>query len=257
METAEQLAQGLDVKDFKATAGWLEQWKERNNIKFKKQHGEKQDADDFGAKQWVVEALPAILKDYNAKDIFNDDETGMYWRAIPDGTLAFKSCETAGSKVAKERVTLLLACNMDGSEKLKPLTIGKSKNPRCFKNVKKLPVNYVANKNAWMTSDIWTDWLKKMDNLMRCKKRPIVMLCDNCAAHSSDVRLTNIKLVFLPPNTTSLIQPMDQGIIANFKQHYRSLVLRHLMADIDANDTPNTRAAELARRSWTPSTCRK
>lgn len=100
-------------------------------------------------------------------------------------------------------------------------------------------------KNAWMTSDTWTNWLKKVDNLMRCKKRQIVILCDNCAAHSSDVRLTNIKLVYLAPNTTSLIQPMDQGIIANFKRHYRSLVLWHLIADIDASDAPGTHAAEL------------
>uniref|UniRef100_A0A3B3RIJ6 DDE-1 domain-containing protein n=1 Tax=Paramormyrops kingsleyae TaxID=1676925 RepID=A0A3B3RIJ6_9TELE len=121
--------------------------------------------------------------------------------------------------VAKEHVTLLLACNMDGSEKLELLTIGKNKKPRCFKNVKKLPVYYEANKNAWMTSNIWTNWLKKVDNLMRCKKRQIVILCDNCAAHSSDVRLTNIKLVFY------------QGIIANFKRHYRSLVLKLTILD--------------------------
>ena len=47
MEKAAQLAEGLGIQDFKATVGWLERWKERNNIKFKKQHGEKQDADDF------------------------------------------------------------------------------------------------------------------------------------------------------------------------------------------------------------------
>ena len=46
---------------------------------------------------------------------------------------------------------------------------------------------------------------------------------------------------------SSLIQPMDQGIIANFKQHYRSLVLRHLMAVMEiANE--NQRAAEVARK---------
>lgn len=73
-----------------------------------------------------MEALPAILKDYKAKDIFSADETGLYWRAIPDGTLALKNSETAGSKVAKGHVTLLLTCNMDGSEKLEPLTIGKN-----------------------------------------------------------------------------------------------------------------------------------
>ena len=73
------------------------------------------------------------------------------------------------------------------------------------------------------------------------------MLCDNCAAHNSEIQLTNVKVVFMPPNTTSLIQPMDQGIIANFKRHYRSLVLRQLMGVIETTDDGG-RAAEMARK---------
>ena len=214
--------------------------------KFKKQHGEKQDVDDFSAERWVVDALPDIIKDYEPRDIFNVDETSLYWRAIPDKMLAFKTAEAAGNKVAKERVTLLLACNMDGGEKLEPLTIGKSRNPRCFTNVKRFPVDYEANKNSWMTNDIWSEWLKKVDNVMR--KRNIVMLCDNCAAHGDNVRLTNVKLVFLPQNMTSLIQSMDQGIIANFKRHYRSLVLRQLMTTIDQDNESSLRASELSKK---------
>ena len=63
-EKATQLAEGLGIQDFKATDSWLQRWKERNNIKFKKQHGEKQDVDDFSAERWVVDALPDIIKDY-------------------------------------------------------------------------------------------------------------------------------------------------------------------------------------------------
>ena len=247
LEKAEQLAHGLGMADFKATNGWLERWKTRNGIQFKKQHGEKQDADDFSAERWIVEVLPGILKDYTPRDIFNADETGLYWRATPDGTLSFKGMEAPGSKVAKDRMTLLLACNMDGTEKLAPLVIGKSKNPRCFKNVKKLPVDYEGNKNAWMTADIWKDWLRRVDNKMRSQKRKIIMLCDNCAAHAEDIQLMNVKLAFLPPNT-SLIQPMDQGIIANFKKQYRSLVLRRLVNDIDAGESSGARAAEMAQK---------
>jgi len=109
MEKADQLAHGLGITDFKATNGWLERWKTRNAIQFKKQHGEKQDADYYGAERWAIEVLPGILKDYSPKDIFNADETGLYWRAIPDGTLSFKGIEAPGSKVAKDRMTLLLA----------------------------------------------------------------------------------------------------------------------------------------------------
>jgi hypothetical protein len=50
--------------------------------------------------------------------------------------------------------TFALIANMDGTEKLKPLVIGKFRNPRSFKNVKSLPVNYEANKKTWMTSSV-------------------------------------------------------------------------------------------------------
>jgi len=76
------------------------------------------------------------------------------------------------------------------------------------------------------------------------------MLCYNCAAHSNDTKLTNVKLVFLPPNTMSLIQLMDMGIIANFKKLYRSLVLRRVVNDIDGGteSTSDKKAADIARK---------
>ncbi|MGH0117396.1 UNVERIFIED_CONTAM: hypothetical protein FKN15_034583 [Acipenser sinensis] len=244
MEKANRLAQGLGLMDFKATNGWLERWKERNAIKFKKQHAEKQAAGDVTAERRVVELLPDIIKEYNPADIFNAEETGLHWRAVPGE----KRSEAAGAKIAKDCVTLLLACNIDGSEKLQPLVIGKSKNPSCFKNVKRLPVAYEANSTAGMTGEIWEAWLKKIDNIMRAKKRMILMLCASCAAHVTYVRLTNIKLVFLPPNNTPLIRPMDQGIAANFKKQYRSLVLRQLVNTIDSTESDATAAVQLARK---------
>ena len=114
-----------------------------------------------------MEVLPGIVKDFEACNIFSADETGLYWRAIPDGTLSFKKAEAARCKMPKEQVTLLLACNMDGSDKLESLAVGKSCSPCCFKNVKHLPVDYQASKNAWMTAAIWGEWLKKVDNKMR------------------------------------------------------------------------------------------
>lgn len=49
----------------------------------------------------------------------------------------------------------MVASNMSGSEKLKLLVIGKSKNPRCFEGIKSLDVDYEHNKKAWMKSEIY------------------------------------------------------------------------------------------------------
>jgi hypothetical protein len=117
----------------------------------------------------------------------------------------------------------LTTANEDGSERLPLLIIGKFAKPRCFKNVKKLPVEYYANKRSWMTSSIWNDWLLKWDSkLTRQGRRKILLLVDNCAAHPKEhIPLTNIRIEYFPPNTTSKTQPMDQGIIANLKVKFR------------------------------------
>lgn len=56
--------------------------------------------------------------------------------------------------------------------------------------------------------------------------RNAVLFIDNCSAHSvaTDV-LTNVRVVFLPPNLTSHLQPMNAGIIRCVKHAYHKLVL--------------------------------
>ena len=51
-EKANQLAEQLGNPDFKATNGWICRWKNRHGIKYKKQHGEKSDADTTAADTW-------------------------------------------------------------------------------------------------------------------------------------------------------------------------------------------------------------
>uniref|UniRef100_A0A2H8TWR2 Tigger transposable element-derived protein 1 n=1 Tax=Melanaphis sacchari TaxID=742174 RepID=A0A2H8TWR2_9HEMI len=116
-------------------------------------------------------------------------------------------------------------------EKRKLMVIGKSQNPQCFKRVKTLPVNYKANKNAWMTAAIFIDWLINWNKELN---RNILLLIDNCPAHIIDcIKLIHIKVIFLPANTTSIIQPCNQGIIRTFKAYYRSAIRGKVLAVID------------------------
>jgi hypothetical protein len=71
---------------------------------------------------------------------------------------------------------------MTGTDKKHPLIIGKSKNPRYFRSIKTLPVNYYANPNSWMTSLIFTEFLQKWDRKI-IKPRRILLIFDNCTAH--------------------------------------------------------------------------
>ena len=68
-----------------------------------------------------------------------------------------------------------------------------------------------------MTSDIFEGWLRKLDRQFLLQGRSVAMVVDNCPPHAQLENLRAIILVFLPPNTTSHLQPCDQGIIYSLK----------------------------------------
>ena len=86
-------------------------------------------------------------------------------------------------------------------------------------NKKTLPVEYHANEKAWMISGIFKTWLNKLDKRMGRKGRKVLLFLDNATSHSN-LQLCNVKLKFLPANTTSILQPLDQGIILAVKRNY-------------------------------------
>lgn len=98
----------------------------------------------------------------------------------------------------------------------------------CFKNVKHLPATYKTNKKTWMAYDIFEEHIRSWDKDLRNNNRKILLLVDNYPAHSELKNLTNITLVFLLPNMTSILQPIDQGVIKNLKFHYRKSPIMHM-----------------------------
>lgn len=179
-----------------------------------------------------------VLKDYSPRDIYNADETGLFYQLLPSKTLAFKGEKCMGGKKSKNRLTVLMTANMDGSDKRKLLLIGKSLKPRCFKGVKHIPVEYTANKKAWMRSELFEKFVREFDKEMAFQKRNVALIIDNCPAHPLTCMngLTAVTVIFLPPNTTSHTQPMDAGVIKNLKHHYRQLFLNKVLISMESED---------------------
>ena len=216
---------------------WVDRFKKRHCIAQVQKSGESAGVNQYVVQNWKDGKLRDILNRYSSSDIFNADETALFWQILPDKSLGFLGKSYHGGKQAKTRITVLVCASMDGHEKLQLYVIGKSKKPRAFKNVRQLPVEYVANTKAWMTSDLFENWVRKLDNRMRLKNRKIALIIDNCPAHPVINNLQNVELVFLPPNTTSVTQPMDGGIIKNMKLHYRRIVSSRRLAAAE-NDVP-------------------
>ena len=86
-----------------------------------------------------------------------------------------------------------------------------------------------------MLSGIWTDILVEWDRKLRIQHRKVILFVDNAACHKLvGATLTNITITFMPPNTTSLIQPLDQGIIRASKVYYRHQIVRKQLAAVES-----------------------
>ena len=151
----------------------------------------------------------------------------MNYRQLPRKGYVVGNSSASGGKIAKERLTVMVCVSMAG-EKRKLQVIGQSQRPRGFpRNMSDLPVDYDFSKNAWQTSLTMTKWLKSWDRELRTNNRKILLLMDNARVHpkAEDLELTNIRIHFMPPNTTSLIQPCDAGIINSFKCHFKDQLI--------------------------------
>ncbi|KAF6340623.1 hypothetical protein mRhiFer1_016917 [Rhinolophus ferrumequinum] len=193
--------------------------------------GESASADVKVAEEFLepLEKL-TVEGNYLPQEIFNMDENSLFWKQMSERTFIHKEAKSEPSfKAFMDRITVLFEGNVAGY-KWKPFASWHRENPRALKHVSKhtLPVNYRSNKKSWMTQLRFQDALlnfyaSEMEKyyMERNISFKILLTIDNTARHPpfiGDLH-PNIKAMFLPPNTNSLIPPMDQGVIAAFKAY--------------------------------------
>lgn len=133
-EEASAIAARLgNYRDFKASSGWLECWKNRYGIKQRAVEGESGQVQTEAVESWM-ERLRELCKGYSPKDIWNEDETGCFFRALTEKSLAELGRRCRGGKKSKLRMTVAFFTNVSG-DKEEPVVIWRSINPRCFKNL--------------------------------------------------------------------------------------------------------------------------
>jgi hypothetical protein len=248
IQKAEYFAQMLTDQDglpmidpkFKFSGGWIEGFRERHFITFKHLHGEGGSCE----KSEIMknrEELKAITAQYLPEDIYNADEFATFYKLLPNRTLADKNNrDERGIKTNVERITGMVCCNSDGSDRTRLLVIHKFKNPHCFSRTRFDPntiVDYYYNSSAWMTQQIFSSWLLKFSEYIKSTSKPnrkVLLLIDNCSGHVGAQNLSNLANVqvhFLPPNTTSHLQPCDAGIIRSLKSKKKVFITCNKFCD--------------------------
>ena len=95
---------------------------------------------------------------------------------------------------------------------------------------------YKAQEKSWMDSKIFTEWIKQLDQKFLVQNRKVAFIVDNCPVDPHVPDLTTIDLIFfLPLNTTSVTQPMDQGIIRSLKAKYQAKVIHKYINAMESN----------------------
>ena len=123
----------LSYEGFMASNRWLDRWQKCHNVRLATLSGEAADVNEEVVEDWG-QRLESICRGYQLRDIFNADEIGLFYRALPTKSMCVKGDGAKGEKKTKDRISVLLACSAEG-EMLTPFVIGRSANPRCFKGL--------------------------------------------------------------------------------------------------------------------------
>jgi DDE superfamily endonuclease/Tc5 transposase DNA-binding domain len=210
------------LRDFKASWNWYNNFLRRFKLKSGKLSGEllviylessssfrfagEAASVDLAVVEQSQKDFQAILLEYNADDIYNLDEFGLFWKLLPDRSFIFSppflssflpffhltvrtvmlSVEERGVKRPKSRVTGVLITNLSGTDKRTPILIGQAKIPQCWKkrHLKSLPVKYLNSKKAWMNGKLFQDTLLDLNKEMKKQNRNIVLLVDGAGTLS-------------------------------------------------------------------------
>ena len=228
----------------KWTEGWLTGFKKRHNLKEKRRHREAGSAQLDDNTVRIMKEIRAECKKYTADCVYNMDETGYYWRMKPDRSLS--TFKESGRKKDKARITVNLTCNSIGTDRLPLWFIRKAKRPNCFRaerleGLETLGAFWRYNNTAQINHQIMKEYLRWFDAQIRSCGKQALLLMDNFLAHELAVEqieemnlpLTNTKVMWLPLNATLIHQPLDQGIIQNWKSYVKKQFVMFMAQTFD------------------------
>lgn len=222
---AEEVALELEMPEgeFKATQSWYASFCRRQGI----------------GPVAPIHNLEEIVAEYDPRDVFTVDETGLFYRLLPRHELLIPSSSESERGSVSDRVSLVLCCNATGSERLPVSMISKAP----ASDEMDWPLPHFHQSKAWMDNKVFTKWfdqvfepfilqqqkrLSASNDIMR--KRRVLLLLDNAPGHPVSFEKGDIRVLALHPKSTSWVQPLEMGVTTALKNRYKQRVLNDILA---------------------------
>ncbi|XP_061463088.1 tigger transposable element-derived protein 5 [Rhineura floridana] len=254
---------------FKASHGWFWRWQKRHGISSQRIYGEggslgatgdtpalKYEMDTSSPSSAFSDPATSLMSPpaaalsdgggYSDDQIYNANITGLYWKLLPGQARCPPQSPLCRRLGVKDRVTVLLAANLTGTHKLKPLVVGGVQDPPCLRHhdQEKLPACYHYSPEARLRSSLLRIWF--FDTFVPCVKH---FLHRNCLQQKAVLLLScptspedphqlqtpdgSIRALLLSKSTGGSLggggrisTPLEQGVVSAFKQLYKQELLR-------------------------------
>lgn len=174
---------------FSASEHWISNFVRRHQLKSVTLHGQAGSVDHKKIEQGMKQ-LRKDLQPYSLDRIYNMDETGLFYRLLPRKSYVFRENRHTvrgikGMK-AKDRITLIITTNADGSHILPYSLIGSAQNPRAF-NLRKCPLPYLTQKKAWNDGVTCRQWFMRdfLPAVRRKTSLDVALIVDNASSHDT------------------------------------------------------------------------
>ena len=88
---------------------------------------------------------------------------------------------------------------------------------------------FTATENAWTSDSTAVEWLQKVFLPQTATPEPRLLILDGYGSHETTEFMylcyqNNVHLLFLPPHTSHVLQPLDLSVFSSLKTHYQAVV---------------------------------
>ncbi|KAL7691563.1 putative DDE superfamily endonuclease domain, HTH CenpB-type DNA-binding domain-containing protein [Plasmopara halstedii] len=264
---APQLSENVTSSPPQFSNGWMHSFMSRHGFSLGGSKGNTRDRtlrmleDSDGRPKFAAETsvistpnhFKAAVMGIAPENVYWLHETKLFYAMSPD-----RQALPTGHHPDK-KLTMLLAVNADGSDRLKPLFVGPHALPEDDSmESEERSYQFTCNHKAWMPPTLLRNWLMALDWRMRVTERHIVLIIDSVSAMSvQKTILSNVKMHFIERNHAGelCVRPLEMGIVSSVKRRYRYQLLDFALdqreeGQVNIYDVPLQKVVKWLAQAW-------